>query len=212
MTIDEVLAAGAPPIMAILRGVRPDEVVGIGRALVDAGVRLIEVPFNSPEPEKSVAALAETIGGEAAIGGGTILTVEMADRLAQAGGRFMVSPNSDPAVIAHALEIGLEALPGFLTPTEAFAATGAGARQLKLFPGSVLGAAYVSSLRDVLPADVRLWAVGGVGVENLAEFRQRGIHGIGVGGALYRPGDDAATVGARAVKLIVGWNASEGRS
>lgn len=206
MTIDEALDAGTPPIMAIIRGVRPEEAVAIGSALIEAGIRMIEVPFNSPDPTRSIAALADAFGDRAAIGGGTVLTTPKVDALADAGGRFMVSPNTDPAVIAHARDRGLEPLPGFLTPTEAFAAIDAGARQLKLFPGSVLGAAYVSSLRDVLPADVRLWAVGGVGAANLAEFRSRGIFGIGVGGAVYRPGDDAAVVREKAAALVAAWN------
>lgn len=205
MTIDEALDAGAPPIMAILRGVRPDEAVVIGRALVEAGIRLIEVPFNSPEPGVSIAAMADALGTEAAIGGGTILTVEMVDRLAAAGGRFIVSPNSDPVVIAHAIVCGIEAVPGFLTPTEVFTAIGAGARRLKLFPGSVFKPDYLSALRDVVPGDVGLWVVGGVGAANLAEWRARGAAGVGVGGSLYKPGDDDATVGARARNLVAAW-------
>ncbi len=205
MTIDEALEAGAPPVMAILRGLRPDEAVAIGRALVAAGIRLIEVPFNSPEPEASIAAMAAELGGEAAIGGGTVLSPAMVDRLGAAGGRFMVSPNSDPAVIAHAAAQGIEPVPGFLTPTEAFAAVQAGAQRLKLFPGSVFGSAYLSALRDVLPGAVGLWVVGGVGAANLSEWRAAGAQGIGVGGALYRPGTDAATVGARARDLVAAW-------
>ncbi|GLI96833.1 2-dehydro-3-deoxy-6-phosphogalactonate aldolase [Sphingobium sp. BS19] len=205
MTIDEALDAGAPPIMAILRGIRPDEAVVIGRALVEAGIRLIEVPFNSPEAGVSIAAMADALGTEAAIGGGTILTVEMVDRLAAAGGRFMVSPNSDPVVIAHAIACAIEAVPGFLTPTEAFTAIGAGAHRLKLFPGSVFKPDYLSALRDVVPGDVGLWVVGGVGAANLAEWRARGAAGVGVGGSLYKPGDDDATVGARARNLVAAW-------
>lgn len=205
MTVDETLDAGAPAIMAILRGVRPDEAVAIGRALVNAGIRLIEVPFNSPDPTDSIAALHQAFGGEASIGGGTVLSVGMVDRLADAGGRFMVSPNTDAAVIAHAVACGIEPMPGFLTPSEAFSAVSAGARRLKLFPGSAFGSAFVSALRDVLPADVTLWAVGGVGVKNLSEWRTRGAEGIGVGGALYRPGDDAATVSERARTLVAAW-------
>ncbi|MGK2908472.1 MAG: 2-dehydro-3-deoxy-6-phosphogalactonate aldolase [Sphingobium sp.] len=205
MTIDEALAAGAPPIMAILRGVRPHEAVAIGRALVEAGIRLIEVPFNSPDPDLSVAAMAAALGNEAAIGGGTILSTDMVDRLNDAGGHFMVSPNSDPVVIAHAVRVGLEAVPGFLTPTEAFAAIGAGARRLKLFPGSVFSPTYLASLRDVLPGDVGLWVVGGVGAANLAEWCAQGAAGIGVGGSLYRPGDDVETVRARARDLVAAW-------
>lgn len=209
MTVDEALKNGAPPIMAILRGLRPDEAVDIGKALVDAGICLIEVPFNSPQPAESIARLADALGDRAAIGGGTILTTAMVDTLADAGGRFMVSPNSDSGVIAHAIARGMEAMPGFLTPTEAFAALAAGARRLKLFPGSVLGPAYVSSLRDVLPAGARIWAVGGVGASNISEFRSRGIEGIGVGGALYCPRDAASTVATRAATLVAAWRASE---
>lgn len=205
MTIDDALDAGAPPIMAILRGIHSHEAISIGTALVDAGIRLIEVPFNSPDPDVSIAAMANALGDVAAIGGGTILTCDMVDRLEKAGGRFMVSPNTDPVVIARAVETGIEPVPGFLTPTEAFSAIHAGARRLKLFPGSVLPPAYVSSLRDVLPGEVSLWVVGGVGAANLAEWRAKGVAGIGVGGALYKPGDDAATVGARAKELVAAW-------
>lgn len=209
MTIDDALATGAPPVMAILRGIRTNEAVVIGGALVEAGVRLIEVPFNSPEPAQSVAALSRAFGMRAAIGGGTVLSTDMVDRLVAAGGCFMVSPNTDPAVIAHACSLGLEAVPGFLTPTEAFIALGAGARRLKLFPGSAFGPAYMATLRDVLPVGTGIWAVGGVGVANLAEWRARGVDGIGVGSALYRPGDDAATVGMRAAQLVAAWTAAQ---
>lgn len=208
MTIDDALAAGPPPIMAILRGIRPDEAVAIAGALVDAGIRLIEVPFNSPDPAQSIAAMAAAFGDRAAIGGGTILTPAMVNALAKAGGRFTVSPNSDPAVIAHAVARGIEPMPGFLTPTEAFAAIDAGARRLKLFPASTFGPSYLTTLRDVLPAGVALWAVGGVGIANLGEWRGRGVDGIGVGGALYRPGDDPVTVAARAAELVAAWAAA----
>lgn len=205
MTIDEVLDGGAPPIMAILRGLRADEAIAIGRALVDAGVQLIEVPFNSPDAVVSIAAMVEALGGDCAIGGGTVLTPAMVEALAEVGAQFMVSPNSDPTVISHAVARGVEPVPGFLTPTEAFAALHSGARRLKLFPGSAFGAAYLSALRDVLPTDTALWAVGGVGAANLAEWRAKGVDGIGVGGALYRPGDDAVTVAARAAELVAAW-------
>lgn len=209
MTIDDALDAGAPPIMAILRGILPHEAVTIGSALVEAGIRLIEVPFNSPDPDASIAAMAEALGNVAAIGGGTILTIDMVDRLGRAGGRFMVSPNSNPVVIARAVDSGIEPVPGFLTPTEAFAAVHAGARRLKLFPGSVFGPGYLSSLRDVLPGEVSVWVVGGVGAANLAEWRAKGAAGIGVGGALYRPGDEAVTVAARARELVAAWASAD---
>lgn len=207
MNIEHVLATGAPPIVAILRGIEPHEAVAIGDALIAAGVRLIEVPFNSPDPAGAIAALAAAHGDRAAIGGGTVITAALAETLSQAGGTFMVSPNIDPVVIARSLALGMDVLPGFLTPTEAFAAVRAGARDLKLFPGSALGSGYVKAIREVLPRDTRIWAVGGVGPANIAEFRNAGVFGIGVGGSLYQPGDTAATVGERARALVAAWTA-----
>lgn len=208
MKIEAVLADGAPPIAAILRGIGTSEAVAIGEALVEAGIRLIEVPFNSPDPVGAIGAMAEARGDRAAIGGGTVVTAAQAEALAGVGGTFMVSPNTDPVVIRRSLDLGMEVLPGFLTPSEAFAAIGAGARDLKLFPGSVLGSSYVKAIREVLPAGTRIWAVGGVGAANIAEFRAAGVFGIGVGGSIYKPGHDAATVGASARELVAAWSAS----
>ncbi len=208
MKVEEVLAEGVPPIVAILRGIRTEEAVDIATSLVEAGVRLIEVPFNSPDPCGSIRAMVKALGDRAAFGGGTVTSTDLAEQLAAAGGTFMVSPNTNAAVIARSLELGMDVLPGFLTPTEAFAALGAGARDLKLFPGSVLGSSYIKAIREVLPAEARIWAVGGVGVANVAEFRAAGVYGIGVGGSLYRPGDDAATVAARAASLVAAWKAA----
>ncbi|MAC58459.1 MAG: 2-dehydro-3-deoxy-6-phosphogalactonate aldolase [Novosphingobium sp.] len=209
MRIEEALAAGAPPIAAILRGIGTAESAAVAEALVEAGIRLIEVPFNSPDPAGSIAAMIEAVGGRAAIGGGTVVTPAFAETLAKAGGTFMVSPNVDTQVLSRSSELGLDLLPGFLTPTEAFTAIGAGARDLKLFPGSVLGSAYIKAIRDVLPTECRVWAVGGVGAANLAEYRAAGAFGIGVGGSLYKPGYDADMVGAKAEELVTAWNASE---
>ena len=205
--IDQMLDSGAPPIMAILRGVRPEEAVAVAEALFVAGIRFIEVPFNSPRPERSIAAIVERMGNDALIGGGTVLTPVDADRLADAGGRLMVTPNTDPHVIARAMMRGMEPLPGFATPTEAFAAVAVGARRLKLFPASGFGPSYLKAVREVLPAEVRLWAVGGTGAENLGEWLAAGAQGIGVGGALYRAGDSATKVGERAVALVESWRA-----
>lgn len=210
MKIADVLAQGAVPVVAILRGVETHEVVAIGEALVEAGVRLIEVPFNSRDPAGSIAALSAALEGRAAIGGGTVISTGLAEDLAGAGGTFMVSPNTDHAVITHSLALGMDVLPGFLTPTEAFAAVSAGARDLKLFPGSVLGASYVKAIKDVLPRDTRVWAVGGVGPANIAEYRKAGVFGIGVGGSLYKPGDTPAQVGEKARALVAAWTAYEG--
>lgn len=213
MKINAALTGEAPPIVAILRGIETAEAVEIGEALIEAGIRLIEVPFNSPDPAGSIRAMAKALGDRAAIGGGTVTTPELADTLADAGGTFMVSPNVEPAVIDRSLERGLDVLPGFLTPTEAFAALRAGARDLKLFPGTVLGSGYVRAIREVLSPGTRIWAVGGVGTANVGEFRAAGVFGIGVGGSLYKPGDDAVTVAAKARELVAAWfdaAASEG--
>lgn len=206
-TIDELLAAGAPPIVAILRGVRPAEVAAIGRALVDAGVRLIEVPLNSPEPFDGIAALAAAVGEGAAVGGGTVLEVGDVERVAAAGGTLIVSPNTQAEVIARALAMGLTPMPGFMSPTEAFAAIRAGARRLKLFPAGALGIAHLKAVREVLPREIETWAVGGAGAANLRDWTAAGAAGIGVGGSLYRAGDSPAAVGARAAELVAAWRA-----
>jgi 2-dehydro-3-deoxyphosphogalactonate aldolase len=198
MALDDVIAGGAPPVVAILRGVRPDEVVNIGAALVDAGIRLIEVPLNSPDPFASIAALQQAFGGEAVIGAGTVLDAKSVDRLAATGARLMVAPNTDAAVIKRALHHGLEPMPGCLTPSEAFAAIAAGAQRLKLFPAFTQGPAYVRALRDVLPTQIGVWAVGGVDVGNLAGWLAAGAEGVAVGGALFRPGASAGEVGEKA--------------
>jgi 2-dehydro-3-deoxyphosphogalactonate aldolase len=205
MTIDDVLTHGAPPVVAILRGVKPDEVAAIGEALVAAGVRLIEVPLNSPDPFDSVRLLVETLGDRALCGAGTVLTPADVDRVAAAGGRLIVTPNTNPAVISRAVELGLEPMPGFATPSEAFAAYGAGARRLKLFPATGFGTGYLKAIREVLPRDASAWAVGGTGANNIGEWLAAGAEGIGVGGALYRPGDTASQVAERAAALVTAW-------
>lgn len=205
MTIDDILAQGAPPVVAILRGIQPREVVAIGEALAGAGIRLIEVPLNSPDPFDSVGRLATALGDRALCGAGTVLTPTDVERVAVAGGRLIVTPNTNPAVISRAVEMGLEVMPGFATPSEAFAAYAAGARRLKLFPASGFGIGYLKAIRDVLPRDAKTWAVGGTGAENLADWLAAGAEGIGVGGALYRPGDGVASVAERAAALVTAW-------
>jgi 2-dehydro-3-deoxyphosphogalactonate aldolase len=207
MTLDDLLGEGVPPVAAILRGLRPDEALDVAAALIDNGVRILEVPFNSPEPLKSIAAMIEAFGDRALIGGGTVLTVEAVEALADAGGRLLVTPNTNPAVIARGVALGLEALPGFMTPSEAFQAIAAGARRLKLFPGASLGPAYLKAVRDVLPRDVKVWAVGGTNAETLKDWIDGGAEGIGVGGALFKPGDSASVVGERAAALTAAWQA-----
>jgi len=209
-TIDQLLDAGAAPVIAILRGVKPAEIAEVGAALIAAGIRMIEVPLNSPSPFASIEALQRTFGDDALIGAGTVLDMAAVDRLAQTGARLMVAPNTDQAVIGRAIELGLEPMPGFLTPSEAFAAITAGARRLKLFPAFSSGSAYLKALREVLPADAGVWAVGGIDAGNLSEWIGAGAEGVALGGALYRPGDGAADVGAKAALVIAAWNKAKG--
>lgn len=202
LTIDYLLGLGVPPIVAILRGLQPDEAEAIGAALVEAGVRLIEVPLNSPDPFTSIARLQRAFGETALIGAGTVLDVPSVEGLAATGARLMVTPNTNPAVIARAVALGLEVMPGFVTPSEAFAALGAGARRLKLFPASVQGPGYLKALREVLPPEARVWAVGGVSAENAADWRAAGAEGLAVGSSLYKPGFSPAEVADRARRFV----------
>jgi len=155
-------AFAACPLVAVLRGVTPGEIDAIGDALVEAGIRIIEVPLNSPDPYDSIARLARRHGGDALIGAGTVLTADQAARVAAAGGRLMVSPNTDGAVIAASVAAGMVALPGFFTPTEGFAALAAGAHGLKLFPAEGASPAFLKAQRAVLPPEVPVLAVGGI--------------------------------------------------
>lgn len=195
-------AIDSMPIVAILRGVRPEEAVAIGEALVAAGVVLIEVPLNSPEPLESIARLATALGDRAVVGAGTVLSPADLDAVADAGGRIAVTPNSDPAVIARARARGVEPMPGFFTATEAFAAISAGARYLKLFPASTAGLGHLPALRAVIPAEVKLLAVGGIGPSNAAEWLARGADGLGIGSDIYRPGDSADQVAVKAARIV----------
>lgn len=209
MTIDDLLADGAPPVVAILRGLQPHEAVAVGAALVESGIRIIEVPLNSPDPLASIAALQSAFGDTALIGAGTVLSVEAAEGLHGVGGRIMVTPNTDPSVIARGVQLGLEVMPGFMTPSEAFAAINAGARRIKLFPAARLGTSYVKAVKDVLPRNVGVWAVGGTDAATIGEWLNAGCEGIGVGGALYRPGDSADQVGEKARQLVTAWKAAK---
>ena len=201
-TIDDLLAVGAPPVVAILRGIAPHEAVAIAGALIDGGVRMIEVPLNSPDPFASIAAMQIAFGDMALIGAGTVLDSAAVDRLAATRAGLLVTPNTDPAVIARGVCHGMEVMPGFLTPTEAFGAIAAGARRLKLFPAFALGPAYLKAIREVLPGGTGVWVVGGVNAANAREWREAGAEGVALGTALYRPGDSATTVAESARKIV----------
>ena len=197
-------------IIAILRGIRPEEVLAVADALIGAGITKIEVPLNSPDAIASVAALAGRFGDVAVIGAGTVLTPADVDRVQAAGGGLIVSPDANPAVIARTKALGLLSYPGVMTPTECFAALRAGADGLKLFPGSLIGPAGLKALRAVLPEGTEVLAVGGAGPGNFAEWFAAGASGFGIGTALYRPGDGAGEVAARAREIVAQYDAGRG--
>jgi 2-dehydro-3-deoxyphosphogalactonate aldolase len=211
MRMSGLLSQGAAPIVAILRGLTSTDAVAIGTALIEAGIRMIEVPLNSPDPLSSISRLHQCFGREALIGAGTVLTAESVDCVAQAGGRLIVSPNVDAGVIARAVDLGLEPLPGFLSATEAFCAIRAGASRLKLFPAGSVNRSHVKAIREILPGNIEIWAVGGTGAHDLAQWLDCGVRGIGVGGSLYKPGDRADIVGQRARALVEAWSSAKSR-
>jgi len=192
----------ACPLVAILRGVRPDEVVAIGGALVEAGLRIIEVPLNSPDPFDSISRLARPFGPDVLVGAGTVMRPGDVDRVAEAGGRLIVTPHADPALVRAAKARGMFAVPGFFTPAEAFALLDAGADALKLFPAEGGNPAMLRALRAVLPPGTMVLPVGGMDAGTMAAWRDAGAAGFGIGSAVYRPGDTAAAVAAKAAALL----------
>ena len=192
----------AMPLIAILRGITPDEAVPIGRALCAAGLTVIEVPLNSPRPLESIARLSADLGERCLIGAGTVMTQRDVADVHAAGGRLIVMPHSDYHVIDAAKSAGLECVPGVATPTEAFAALRHGADGLKMFPGEMLGPPVLKAWRAVVPRETLLIPVGGVSTENMAAFAAAGASGFGIGSALYAPGMTAAGVGKRAEALV----------
>jgi 2-dehydro-3-deoxyphosphogalactonate aldolase len=199
-TLDQALEA--MPLVAILRGIGPEEAVEIAQRLVDEGITIVEVPLNSPEPYKSIKAIAQAVGGRALVGAGTVLTPEDVTRVMDAGGRLIVMPHSDPAVVRAAVREGLPVVPGVMTPTEAFAALANGASALKLFPGELISPKIIKALMAVLPKGTKVVPTGGVDAGNLADYWEAGVSGVGVGGALYKPGKAPDRVQADARALV----------
>lgn len=189
-------------LIAILRGVRPHEVAAIAAALDATGIAIIEVPLNSPDPLASIATLARDFGARLLIGAGTVLTEAQVAAIAHAGGKLIVTPHADPVVTRAAKTHGLIAVPGFFTPTEAFAMLAAGADALKLFPAEAASPAVLRALRAVLPTNTAVLPVGGIDAGNIPAWRAAGAAGFGIGSAIYKPGDTAETVAAKARALL----------
>jgi len=198
------------PLVAILRGVEPEDAPPVGEALLEAGFVAIEVPLNSPEPFASIRALAETVGGRALIGAGTVLASGQVARVADAGGRLIVMPHGDPAIVREAKAGGLFCVPGVATPTEAFAALDAGADALKLFPAEALPPVVVKAWRAVLPRDAWLFPVGGITTTAIQPYLLAGADGFGLGSALFRPEMPIGTIRANALAFAAAYRAAVG--
>jgi 2-dehydro-3-deoxyphosphogalactonate aldolase len=203
MTWDEVLSD--LPLIAILRGITPDEAAEVAEALCQAGLKCLEVPLNSPSAMDSIRRLREAVGERAMIGAGTVLTVEAVADAAAAGAQMIIAPNTDEAVIGAAKQAGMIAAPGVFTPTEAFRAIDAGADALKLFPAEAAGPPVLRTMKAVLPPSVPVFPVGGVTPEVMRAYREAGAAGFGIGSAIYRPGVTAQEACERAAAFVRAW-------
>ena len=202
----ELLAhARRTPLVAILRGLLPAEAQAVGEALLESGFRTLEVPLNRPGALECIATLARILPADAVVGGGTMLTIVDVEAVHAAGGRLMVSPNCDVAVIRRAVELGMLCAPGVATPTEAFAALQAGAHALKLFPAEMIGHGGIKALKSVLPAGTELWPVGGITPESMSAWKKAGATGFGIGSQLFAPGTSAADVLVRGRAYVQAW-------
>ncbi|MFC7292614.1 2-dehydro-3-deoxy-6-phosphogalactonate aldolase [Hirschia litorea] len=190
------------PLIAILRGIKPEEAEAIGKVLYARGLRCIEVPLNSPKPFDSIKILADTLPDDCLVGAGTVVFPEDVQKVYDAGGRIIVTPNTNADVIKAALALNMDVTPGIATITDAFTAVHAGATHLKIFPASTYGVGHVKAISAVLPPETKLLAVGGVGASNMAEWTQAGCVGFGIASELYKAGDSAEAVDAKAAKLV----------
>ena len=195
------------PIIAILRGVKPAEAVGIAGVILAAGIDKIEVPLNSPSPFDSINAIVKAYGDQALIGAGTVLTTAQVKQVRSAGGQLVVSPNCDPAVIAATIAEGMQSWPGVFTPSEALAALQAGATGLKLFPGDMAGPKGLKAMRAILPFGTQVYAVGGAAPDNFSKWIEASADGFGLGSAIYKPGDTSETVAAKAQAIVTAFDA-----
>ena len=198
----------ACPLIAILRGLKPDEAISIGEALVDAGITILEVPLNSPDPFESIARLAKALQGRAIVGAGTVYRRTEVDRIVEAGGTLIVSPNTNVEVIAHAASLGLVSAPGMFTPSEAIAALDAGAHVLKIFPGELMSPQGVKAMSAILPRGSRMVLVGGVNEQTFAQYKTTPLAGYGIGSSLYASGVTAKEISERAKRFISAYRES----
>ncbi len=205
MRLDDLL--GDPPLIAILRGLTPAEAPEIGKTLVEAGFRFLEVPLNSPSPFQSIRLLRDCLGEQGGVGAGTVLTRQEVEGAFNAGAQFIVSPNADAAVIEATKAAGLLSLPGVFTPSEAFAALAAGADALKLFPAEASSPSFLNALLAVLPSGSAVLPVGGIEAASMAAWHMAGAAGFGIGGAIYRPGATTEAVRGRAAAFVTAWRA-----
>jgi 2-dehydro-3-deoxyphosphogalactonate aldolase len=198
------------PLIAILRGIRPEETEGVVAALIENGLTAIEIPLNSPDAFKSIEMAVKMAPADCLIGAGTVLTTEAVDSLHNAGGKLLVTPNVDPDVIIRARDYGMVTMPGVFTPTEALAAARAGSTGLKFFPASVLGPSGINAIRAILPPELTIAAVGGVSDKNFAEYTNAGILAFGLGTSIYKPGMTVAEVAERAKTTIYAYDTAVG--
>ena len=195
------------PLVAILRGLSPEEALDVGRAIVNAGFHILEVPLNSPDPLRSIQVLAAAFPN-VLVGAGTVTTAQQVRDIKAAGGQLIISPHLDDNVVCETVNLGLISLPGVATPSEAFKAIALGAHGLKLFPAEMISPAVVKAMRAVLPGHIRLIPVGGIGTHNMADYRKSGASGFGIGSALYAPGKSAQAVGESAAAFVKAWQAT----